>query len=70
MVNTAENKEELLKQLKDYRVGQTMGEQFLWLLLILSIAEVFYANRLARATPKLSEQLGIEASGKVTDQGA
>lgn len=67
IVYTAENKDELLKQLKDYRVGQTMGEQFLWLLLILSIAEVFYANRLARATPKLSEQLGIEASGKVTE---
>ncbi|MDD4870378.1 MAG: BatA domain-containing protein [Kiritimatiellae bacterium] len=67
MIYTAENKEELAKQLKDYRVGQTMGEQFLWLLLLLSIAEVFYANRLAKATPKLSEQLGIEASGKITE---
>jgi hypothetical protein len=68
-VFTAENKEELMKQLKEYRVGQTMGEQILWLILILSAMEVFYANRLARSTPKLSDQLGIEASGKITEQG-
>jgi len=68
IVFTAESKDELTKLIKDYRVGQTMGEQMLWILLLLSIVEVFYANRLARANPKLSDSLGIEASGKITEQ--
>jgi len=65
-VNVASDKEELMRIIKDFRVGQTLGEVFLWIAFILSIVEVFYANLKARAAPSLVDRLGVEASGKVT----
>lgn len=64
-VYVAHDREELLAQIQESRVGRTMGEQLLWLALLLGVIEFFYANRLARSEPALSEKLHIEASGKV-----
>ncbi|MBN2302650.1 MAG: BatA domain-containing protein [Lentisphaerae bacterium] len=61
----ATSKDELLKQIEDHRMGKTMGEQLLWLILILATVEFFYANMLSRETPKLTDELGIAVSGKV-----
>jgi hypothetical protein len=61
----ATGREDLLKRIEDHRVGRTMGEQLLWLALLLATVEFSYANRLTRRRPKLSDALGIAASGKV-----
>jgi len=64
-IYVATNNDDLLKQIEDHRIGKTMGEQLLWMVLVLATVEFFYANMLSRSTPKLSEALGIAASGKV-----
>lgn len=61
----AHTREDLLRLLEDHRIGRTFGEHILWAVLILCIVEFCYANFLLRAAPKLTEQLTIEASGKV-----
>jgi len=63
----ATSREALLKQIEDHRVGKTMGETLLWLVLVLATLEFCYANMLSRRTPKLSEMLGIASSGKVKE---
>jgi hypothetical protein len=70
LVNVATDKESLLRLIKDFRVGRTLGETILWLAFLLAVLEVFYANMRSRKTPSLADSLGIEASGKVTGGGA
>jgi len=64
-VSVAHDEEDLLRLIEEHRLGKTFGEHLLWLALLLAAVEFSYANLLAKATPKLSESLGIEASGKV-----
>ena len=64
-VAVANDKDELQRLIKEHRVGRTLGEMLLWVVLILSIVEVFYANSKMKSIPPLSETLGIESSGKI-----
>ena len=61
----ARDNETLNRLIEEHRLGRTLGEHLLWLVLILVAVEFMYANRLARARPALSEQLSVEASGRV-----
>jgi len=61
----ASSREELKRKIDELRIGKTLGEQFLWLALIVAALEAFYANWLTRKKGTLSEQLHIEASGKI-----
>ncbi len=61
----ADNKDDLLRLVRASRVGLTLAEHALWLVLLLAAAEVFMANRLARAGSALSETLKIELTGRV-----
>lgn len=61
----ASDREELQRLIQDHRIGRTYGEHLLWVVLLLAIAEFFYANWLLRSRPSLSSRLGMEASGKL-----
>lgn len=69
IVFTASSKEELARRIAEHRIGRTFGEHLLWLALIVAALEVFYANRLCKSAPRLSESLNVEASGKVKGKG-
>ncbi len=64
-VKVAESKDDLLRLIKEHRVGRPLGEQLLWLAFIIGILELFIANRASRKTSTLSEQLLVENSGRV-----
>ncbi len=61
----ATNAEQLQLLIEEHRVGRTYGEHLLWVALLLVGIEYVYANRLARSGSVLSEQLGVEPSGRV-----
>jgi hypothetical protein len=67
-LQVAESKGELLQKIEDLRIGKTFGEQILWLVLLVAVLESFYANRLARKAPKLTDALLIDPSGRVKDK--
>ena len=64
-VVVAGDREELLRLIKEHRVGRTLGEFLLWLALALSIIECFYANLKMKSIKSLSETLGVESSGRI-----
>lgn len=64
-LNIAENKEDMLRQIKEHRIGRPLAEYLLWLAFLIGIIEFFIANRASRKTSGLSEQLVIESSGRV-----
>jgi len=61
----AGDRDELVQLIKEHRVGRTLGEVVLWLVLIVSMVEIFYANYKMKSVPPLSQTLGVEASGKI-----
>jgi len=65
-VVVAGDRDELQRLIKEHRVGRTLGETILWIVLILSIIEVFYANSKMKSIKALSEILGVESSGKIS----
>ena len=67
-VHVATGKEELLKKIEDLRVGKTLGELLLWLVLLVALLESLYSNILMRKGSKLTDALLIAPSGKVTDK--
>lgn len=64
-IQVATSKEDLFKKLEDFRVGKTLGEPLLWLVLLLAMAEAFYANWLMKKGPKLTDSMVVDPSGKV-----
>ena len=64
-VQIATDKLGLERAIEEHRVGRTYGEHLLWIALALIVIEFFYANALLRAKPKLSDDLGVDASGKL-----
>ncbi len=60
---------ELRQLVEDHRIGRTFGEQLLWVAFILAVLEFFYASRLLKARPSLSQQMAVGASGKVSVTG-
>jgi hypothetical protein len=69
-LHVALGKDDLLKKLEDFRIGQSLTESLLWLVLLLAIVEVFYANYLLRKNSKLTDELKIEPSGRVKEKQA
>lgn len=67
-LQVAESKDELFRKIENFRIGKTFGEQILWLVLLVAALESFYANRLSRKAPKLSDALLIDPSGRVKDK--
>ncbi len=61
----AASREELLRKIEDFRIGKTLGEQMLWLALLIAIVESFYSNWLRRKKPKLTDSLVMDPSGKL-----
>jgi hypothetical protein len=66
-LHVAIGKDDLLKKLEDFRIGQSLTETLLWLALLIAIAEVFYANYLLRKNSKLTDELKIDPSGRVKE---
>lgn len=69
-LHVAIGKDDLIKKLEDFRIGQSLTESLLWLVLLLAIAEVFYANYLLRKNSKLTDELKIDPSGRVKEKQA
>lgn len=64
-IKVVESKEELLQLVKEVRIGRPLAESLLWLAFLLGMAELFLANRAARKTKTLTEQLNIGMTGRV-----
>ncbi|MEI6149408.1 MAG: vWA domain-containing protein, partial [bacterium] len=69
-LHVAIGKDDLMKKLEDFRVGQSLSESLLWLALLIAIAEVFYANFLLRKNSTLTDGLTIDPSGRVKEKQA
>jgi hypothetical protein len=61
----AESKADLLKHIEDHRIGRSLVEPLLWLVLLLCILEIFLSNRKSRPRENLSDELAIDAAGNV-----
>jgi hypothetical protein len=64
----AHDSEEMMKISEDRRNGRSFTEWVLWLALILSLAEWWYANSVLRPRKGATEKLKISLSGKVTNE--
>jgi len=64
-LQVANGSEALLQAVEEHRIGRTYGEHLLWLVLVLGAIEFFYANRLVKGGPTLTDQLEVQASGRV-----
>lgn len=69
-IRVAESKDELLQLVKELRIGRPMAEPLLWLVFLLSITELFLANRAGRKARTLTEQLKIDITGRVKGTAA
>jgi len=64
-VTVSTSPEELFRQVDEHRVGRPLSEVALWGVLILSVLELYMANRACRKRAALSESLTVNASGRV-----
>ena len=64
-INTAETNEELLRLIQENRRGRPLQELFLWLALILAVAEIVVANRLNKQTAPLTSRMPVDHAGKI-----
>ncbi|MCL1920111.1 MAG: BatA domain-containing protein [Kiritimatiellaeota bacterium] len=62
---TAQDPDELLRQIEEYRNGRQLTELFFWLALILSLIEWWYANRILRQKTGAIEKMSVDLAGKV-----
>ncbi|MDD5677344.1 MAG: VWA domain-containing protein [Kiritimatiellae bacterium] len=69
-IRVAESKDDLMQLVKELRIGRPLAEPLLWLVFLLGIAELFLANRAARKTRTLTEQLNIDMTGRVKGSAA
>ncbi len=61
----ANDPEELIKLVDEYRNGRSLAEICLWLALLLALIEWWYANRILRKQTGASEKLVVDLAGKV-----
>ena len=59
--------EELARVVEEHRNGRSFTEVVLWLALLLSLAEWWFANRALRSRKGATENLKVSLSGKVTE---
>jgi hypothetical protein len=66
---TARSREELLQRVKEHRIGTPLAELFLWLALLTAILESLLAARAVRRSPRLSDRMTLEPSGRLRGTG-
>ncbi|MBI2441574.1 MAG: VWA domain-containing protein [Lentisphaerae bacterium] len=64
-LDVVESKEDLLRLVKERRLGRPLAEPLLWLAFLLAGVELFIANRASRKSRTLTEQLKIDLTGRV-----
>lgn len=64
-VLTARDGSELLRLVESHRKGRPMAELLLWLAVLVSLVELFIANRACKRGKKLTDNMTIELSGRV-----
>jgi len=62
---TASDPEELNRLIDEYRNGRSLAEVFLWLALLLSLLEWWFANRALRTQTGATEKMTVDLAGKV-----
>jgi hypothetical protein len=62
---SARDPEELSRLIDEYRNGRSLAEVFLWLVLLLSVLEWWYANRALRSMTGATEKMKVDLAGKV-----
>ena len=62
---TARDPEELTRLIGEYRNGRSLAEVFLWIALLLALAEWWFANRALRTQTGATEKMTVDLSGKV-----
>ena len=62
---TAQDPEELFRQIDEFRNGRQLTELFFWLAFILSLIEWWYANRILRQKTGAIEKMSVDLAGKV-----
>lgn len=62
---TASDPEELSRLVDEYRNGRSLAEVFLWIVLLLALAEWWFANRTLRTLTGATEKMKVDLSGKV-----
>jgi len=68
-LSVTRTKDDLMRLIKENRIGRPMSEAFLWVALLLATLELLVSNRASRKTATLSEHLSIEKSGRVKGKG-
>ena len=62
---TAKDPEELTRLIDEYRNGRSLAEIFLWIALLLSLIEWWFANRALRTQTGATEKMKVDLAGKV-----
>ena len=62
---TAKDPEELTRLIDEYRNGRSLAEVFLWIALLLSLLEWWFANRALRTQTGATEKMTVDLAGKV-----
>ena len=62
---TAQDPDELIQKVEEFRNGRKLTEIFFWLALILSLLEWWYANRILRQKTGAIEKMSVDLAGKV-----
>ena len=65
---TAQEPEELFRQIEEFRNGRKLVEFCFWLALILALTEWWYANRILRQKTGAIEKMSVDLAGKVVIQ--
>ncbi len=65
-VRLSRDAEELKRQVEEHRRGRPLTEGLFWLALVLAVTELWVANRASRVRATLSEEIRVDATGKVT----
>jgi hypothetical protein len=69
-VTVSTSPDELLRQIQEHRVGKPLTEVALWGVLILSVLELYMANRACRQRATAAHSITVNASGRVVAQPA
>jgi len=69
-VSVSTDQQELERQIQEHRLGRPLAELAFWLVLIISVLELFIANRTSRKRMTLSDTLTVHSSGRVLTKTA
>ncbi len=64
-VHIARGLPDLERLIEDHRIGRSLSESFLWLVLVLAVLELLFANFKARTAKPSKAPIAAEASGRI-----